>query len=121
MSRSVRTALCVGSLVFAAAFAVTVRTTASPAAVALFPATAQGDRSAQGRPGSDDGQTIFRFDTFADEQLWTNVLRMQEAIRSVSPATALAVGLKVDVEALPPALIAALQAKQVDLTDPAVT
>ena len=40
---------------------------------------------------------------------------------SVDPATALAVGLKVDSEALPPELIAALQAGQVDLTDPAVT
>src|SRR5687767_500496 len=68
-----------------------------------------------------DGQSIFRFDTFDDEQLWTNVLRMHEAIRSVNPLTALAVGLKVDVDALPPALIAALQAGQVDLTDPAVT
>ena len=36
-------------------------------------------------------------------------------------STALAVGLKVDVDALPPEIIAALQAGQVDLTDPAVT
>ena len=48
-----------------------------------------------------DGQAIFRFDTFGDEQLWTNVLRMHEPLATVSPATALAVGLKVDVEALP--------------------
>jgi hypothetical protein len=78
------------------------------------------------RPASSakelDGKLIFRFDTFGDEQLWTTVLRMHEVIpTSVSPQTALAVGLKVDVEALPPALIAALGAKQVDLTDPAVT
>ena len=56
-----------------------------------------------------DGQAIFRYDTFGDEQLWTDVLRMHEVIPSVSPATALAVGLKVDVQALPPAVIAALQ------------
>src|SRR5918996_360092 len=68
-----------------------------------------------------DGKTIFRFDTFGDEQLWTDVLRMNEAIAGVSPATALSVGLKVDVEALPPAVISALQAGQVDLNDPAVT
>ena len=37
------------------------------------------------------------------------------------PVTALAVGLKVDVDALPPALVAALQAGEVDLNDPAVT
>jgi mono/diheme cytochrome c family protein len=68
-----------------------------------------------------DGQAIFRFDTFGDEQLWTDVLRMQEAISTVDPATALAVGLKVDVDALPAPVIAALRAGQVDLTDPAVT
>jgi len=68
-----------------------------------------------------DGQEIFRFDTFGDEQLWTNVLRMHDVLPSVSPATALAVGLKVDVEALPPAVIAALKAGKVDLNDPAVT
>ena len=45
------------------------------------------------------GQAVFRFDTFGDEQLWTGVLRMHEVIRSVPPATALAVGPKVDVEA----------------------
>jgi hypothetical protein len=95
-------------LVFAITFTITVRTVPQGGRV-----TAPASRSS--------GQDIFRFDTFGDEQLWTNVLRMHEAIRSVSPATALAVGLKVDVDALPPALIAALQAGQVDLTDPAVT
>ena len=42
-------------------------------------------------------------------------------IPNVDPATALAVGLKVDVEALPRAIIAALERGQVDLTNPAVT
>jgi cytochrome c5 len=46
---------------------------------------------------------------------------MHEAIATVPPATALAVGLKVDVEALPPAIITALKAGKVDLTNPAVT
>jgi hypothetical protein len=68
-----------------------------------------------------DGQEIFRFDTFGDEQLWTNVLRMHDVLPTVPPSTALAVGLKVDVEALPPAVIAALKAGKVDLNDPAVT
>ena len=68
-----------------------------------------------------DGQVIFRLDTFGDEQLWTDVLRMHEAIATVDPATALAVGLKVDVDALPARLIAALRAKTVDLAKPAVT
>ncbi len=67
------------------------------------------------------GQQIFRFDTFGDEQFWTDVLRMHEVIPTVDPTTALSVGLKVDVEALPPRLIRALRAGQVDLSDPAVT
>jgi RoxA-like, cytochrome c-like len=67
------------------------------------------------------GQQIFRFDTFGDEQFWTDVLRMHEVIPTVDPTTALSVGLKVDVEALPQRLIRALRAGQVDLTDPAVT
>ena len=67
------------------------------------------------------GQAIFRFDTFGDEQLWTDVLKMQEVLPTVDPTTALAVGLKVDVDALPLDLVAAIGAGQVDLTDPAVT
>jgi mono/diheme cytochrome c family protein len=72
-------------------------------------------------PQKLDGQAIFRFDTFGDEQLWTGVLRMQEPIATVSPAQALAVGLKVDADALPPAVVAAIRAGQVNLNDPAVT
>jgi len=68
-----------------------------------------------------DGQAIFRFDTFGDEQFWTDVLRMHEVIPTVDPATALAVGLKVDVEALPADLVKALRAGRVDLKNPAVT
>ena len=68
-----------------------------------------------------DGRAIFRFDTFGDEQLWTDVLRMHEVVQTLDPATALAVGLKVDVDALPATIIAALKAGQVDLKDPAVT
>lgn len=67
------------------------------------------------------GRAIFRFDTFGDEQLWTDVLRMHEVLATVPPATALAVGLKVDADALPATVKAALAAGQVDLTDPAVT
>ena len=68
-----------------------------------------------------DGKSIFRFDTFGDEQLWTNVLRMHQAIATVSPETALGVGLKVDVQALPAPLLKALKAGRVNLKDPAVT
>ena len=67
------------------------------------------------------GEQIFRFDTFGDEQLWTDVLKMHDVLPTVSPVTALEVGLKVDVEALPPAIVDALAAGDVDLTNPAVT
>lgn len=70
---------------------------------------------------ADEGRQIFRFDTFGDEQLWTGVLRMHEALASVSPATALKVGLKVDVDALPRPVVEALRRGEVDLNDPAVT
>src|SRR6186997_2791256 len=64
-----------------------------------------------------DGKTIFRFDTFGDETFWTDTLRMHEVIRSsVSPATALSVGLKVDADALPPGTL-----ESADLNSPATT
>ena len=95
-------------------------------AVSGFPPTAQVPGTAFAAGDNADarrreGQVTFRFDTFGDEQLWTDVLRMHEVIPTVDPATALAVGLKVDVEALPREVLAALRAGQVDLTNPAVT
>jgi hypothetical protein len=66
-----------------------------------------------------DGQQIFRFDTFGDEQLWTDTLRLHEALETLTPATALAVGLKIDADALPPPVIASLG--QLDVNDPRVT
>jgi hypothetical protein len=69
-----------------------------------------------------DGKAIFRFDTLGSEQLWTDVLQMPQVIaENVSPATALSVGLKVDVQALPGRVIAALRTGRIDLDDPAVT
>ncbi len=68
------------------------------------------------------GRDIFRFDTFGDEKYWTDTLRMHEVIQSgVSPATALSVGLRVDVDSLPVAVRTALAAGQVDLNSPATT
>lgn len=69
-----------------------------------------------------EGQGVFRFDTFGDEKYWTDTLRMHEVVQSsVSPATALSVGLKVDVDALPVELRTAIAAGQVDLGSPATT
>ena len=49
-----------------------------------------------------EGRQIFRFDTFGDEAFWTDTLRMHQVVQGVSPKTALAVGLKVDVAARVP-------------------
>ena len=104
------------SLVYALAIVFTMSGSAGDSRSREVVTSTQRDEA----PGRQ-GQAIFRYDTFGDEQLWTDVLRMHEVIPTVDPATALAVGLKVDVEALPPAVMDALRAGQVDLTDPAVT
>ncbi len=68
------------------------------------------------------GKQIFRFDTFGDESQWTDTLRMHEVIRTaVDPTTALSVGLKVDAEALPSAVVAGIQNGSVDLKSPDTT
>jgi cytochrome c5/cytochrome c553 len=96
-----------------------IRAAAAALAIALVPIVLSLHPATGAQP--PDGKAIFRFDTFGDEQLWTDVLRMHEVLADVSPRTALSVGLSVDVEALPPALVSALQAGQVNLDDPAVT
>src|SRR5262245_39186618 len=68
------------------------------------------------------GKDIFRFDTFGDDAYWTDTLRLHEVIENgVSPAAALSVGLKVDVDALPESVRNAIAAGQVDLNSPATT
>ena len=62
----------------------------------------------------EQGRQIFRFETFGDEAYWSDKLKLHEAIEGaklggvgpgVSPKTALAVGLKVDMDALPADLV----------------
>ncbi|MEP7282940.1 MAG: c-type cytochrome [Rubrivivax sp.] len=70
----------------------------------------------------EQGKQIFRFDTFGDEAQWTDALRMHEVISAaVDPVTALSVGLKVDAEALPAAVVQGIQNGSVDLHSPATT
>jgi hypothetical protein len=113
----------IGALALAA-FAVAVQLTAAPAARAEKQRPdAPGQR---GEPAEElrveEGQRIFRYDTFGDEQQWTDRLRMHEVIEAaVDPLTALQLGLKVDVDALPDEVLVALELGQVDLTDPATT
>ena len=84
----------------------------------------------QSRQLFERGKKIFRFDTFGDQAFWGGQLRLHRAIEGedlggvgsgVSPKTALAVGLKVDVNALPLPLQQALAEGKVDLDDPATT
>jgi len=76
------------------------------------------------------GEQIFRFDTFGDQAFWGDTLKLHQAIEGatlggvgagVSPKTALAVGLKVDVDALPSNLVQQIEHGTVNLDDPAVT
>ena len=78
----------------------------------------------------DRGRNTFRYDTFGDQDFWGGTLQIHKAIKGqslggvgpgVDPATALAVGIKVDEDALPDSLIRALKAGNVNLKDPAVT
>src|SRR5438270_7536928 len=76
------------------------------------------------------GEQTFRFNTFGDQAFWGDTLKLHKAIEGaalggvgpgVSPKTALAVGLKVDIDALPKSLVEQIQRGAVNLNDPAVT
>lgn len=67
------------------------------------------------------GRQIFRFDTFGDQAFWGGQLQLQQAINTLTPRNALALGLKVDSDALPPSTVAAIRHGKVNLDDPAVT
>ncbi|HSV81236.1 MAG TPA: hypothetical protein VLK85_18730 [Ramlibacter sp.] len=76
-----------------------------------------------GRPALQaSGQQIFRHYTFGDEIHWTDRLRMHEVIeQQVTPNLAFLVGLKVDSEALPPAVAESIRNGTADLDSPATT
>jgi hypothetical protein len=78
----------------------------------------------------DEGRRVFRYDTFGDEAFWGDTLKLHNAIAGaqhggvgpgVSPKTALSVGLKVDMDAVPAAVAAGIRAGTVNLDDPANT
>ena len=78
----------------------------------------------------DEGRRTFRFDTFGDEAFWSDGLGLHRAIAGaklggvgdgVSPRAALALGLKVDMDALPPNVVAGVKAGTVNMNDPATT
>ncbi|HEU0298023.1 MAG TPA: c-type cytochrome [Longimicrobium sp.] len=68
------------------------------------------------------GREIFRHETFGNEHFWTDTLHMERVVQgAVDPTTALSVGLKVDMDALPPEVVQGIQQGQVDLRSPATT
>jgi hypothetical protein len=96
------------------------------------PTAASGGQAVQAQASQlvEQGRQIFRFDTFGDEKFWGDSLKLHRAVAGaanggvgpgLSPRAALGVGLKVDVDALPPELQQALAAGEVNLDDPAVT
>ena len=89
------------------------------APVSPQPATPADRPTTQKPPAAlvEEGKRVFRFDTFGNEHLWTDTLRLHEVVqKSVDPTTALKVGLKVDADALPPGIL-----EKVDLKSPATT
>jgi mono/diheme cytochrome c family protein len=100
----------------------------APVAAAVLIAACSGNGTAPLQAATPDpalvaeGKQIFRFDTFGDEIQWSDKLRMHEIIAAaVDPVTALSVGLKVDAEALPPAVLQGIQNGSIDLESPATT
>ncbi|HEX6853931.1 MAG TPA: hypothetical protein VF204_01420 [Streptosporangiaceae bacterium] len=111
------------------AMAVTGVVGSTPQASARNAAAANPAPAAAARLVSQ-GKHTFRFDTFNDQAFWGGVLHLNQAIAGqknggvgpgVSPKTALAVGLKVDVDALPASVKQALKEGKVNLNDPATT
>ena len=98
-----------------------------PWSTAVSAADADGAAASHVLP---EGRHTFRFDTFGDEAFWGDTLKLHQAIQGsrfggvgpgVSPKRALGVGLKVDVDALPPRVVEDLKNGRVNLDDPATT
>jgi hypothetical protein len=125
--------LCALVIVLCAVAAVTYgRNALTPAGASADEALTNTDKSIE--QNADlmvaKGRDIFRYDTFGDEMFWTETLKLERAIEGaelggegtgVSPKTALAVGLKVDMDKLPADLASAVRAGKVDLSSPATT
>jgi hypothetical protein len=119
-----------------------VRRLAVPAVLSVVALLAVADAQSPPRSPSDvaiadnarrmieEGRQTFRYDTFEDEDFWGGELRLHDAIQGeafggvadgLSPKAALELGLKVDLEALPPQIVQQLRSDRLDLDDPAVT
>ena len=86
------------------------------------PAAAQDDPVvAHAKASIERGRATFRNDRLGSHVFFSRTLKLHRALRGLSPRTALAVGLKVDSEALPDSLLQAIREGRVDLDDPANT
>ena len=116
------------------------------ALVAMMVTAVASEPQASTRPGSgavgqdqannagarlvSQGKQTFRFDTFGDQAFWGSTLHLNQTIAGaknggigpgLSPKTALALGLKVDVNALPKSVQHGILNGTVNLDDPATT
>jgi len=80
-----------------------------------------GNAEDNSRQMLDKGRQIFRFDTFGDQAFWGDQLQLHQTINGLTPRNALALGLKVDADALSPSTVEAIKHGKVNLDDPAVT
>jgi hypothetical protein len=81
----------------------------------------------------DEGRETFRHETYGDEAFWSNTIHLNAGIAGtangggpdagagLSPNLALAAGLKVDIDAVPPSVLAGVADKSISLDDPAIT
>ncbi len=67
------------------------------------------------------GKRIFRYDDFGDSRFWTGTLHLNDVVETLTPLQALGLGLKVDVDAVPPAVLDAVLTNPALLSDPATT
>ena len=131
MSRAIHLLLVVSAVVLTSTAAATLRQS-GPSAPTEQPALKPVDPSIMQNAQRmvEEGQRIFRFDTFGDEAFWGDQLQLHRAIAGakfggvgpgLSPAKALELGLKVDAEMVPPDVAQGIKSGKVDLNDPANT
>ena len=105
--------------IIAAGTALSACGTTKPPAESISPVATTEPQAKQESSTTEitEGQRVFRFETFGDEELWTDKLRLNEVVeKNVDPTTALKVGLKVDADVLPAGIL-----EKVDLKSPATT
>src|SRR5215510_6586990 len=124
------------ALAFSAAGALVAMTVTAVASAPRASARPGGSAAGQGQANNagsalvSQGKQTFRFDTFGDQSFWGGTLHLNKTIAGaahggigpgLSPKEALALGLKVDVNALPESVQQGILNGTVDLNDPATT